>query len=229
MRITMNLLKAVHLNDWSMIDQLNEAQALEPLELRKEQEAVIIARIKKLAKDPKEQFPNALALVHRSYEEQEWERQDSIGDIVRPSPSDRKAWAQYEDMIKVAVKMLSKFRGSKGDWRSDAFDTVPTNQRASMGSMAAARVSESTIRSNWQSLAMLNIVMEAVHDDDTTFRNNGVYENTTLGAVADRVVVDASELGYIVTEGASTDDSISLTIYDDQCEVVDCVKLCLQD
>lgn len=220
----MDLLKAAYSNTWEAFDQLNEEQALEPLELRVEQEAVIIARIKKLAKDPAEHFPNALALVHKSYEEQEWERQSSIGDIVRPSPSDRKAWEQYEGMIKLAVKVLSKFRGSKGDWRTDRFDTVPTNQRASMSSMAGARVKE-TVEVRWDSIKDLDIMMESFVEQDSTYQNDCSFFDTTIGSVADKISADASNLGFIVAETESTECTMLLILYNEQCNVVDRIQL----
>lgn len=136
---------------------------LEPLELSKEQENVVIARMKKLAKDPEYDFANALELVHKSYQQQDWERQKVIGDLVRPSPPDRAAWTQYEKFIQLAVKLLSKYRGVNGLWRSERYDTVPTNQRASMGSMAASRIKNETIMKQVKT----PMIVEAVHKCNT--------------------------------------------------------------
>lgn len=220
----MDLLRAAYTNDWSAF--IKESADLEPLQLSKEEEHVVIARIKKLARDPAMSFSNALELAHRGYEEQEWERQSAIGDLVRPSPSDRAAWEQYEEFIQLAVKLLAKYRGTKGDWRTDKFDTVTTNQRASMGSMAAARVKES-YNVEWESLAELNIVCEEYMANDKMFRNNGIVEASTPEAVGDMIASElaTSKPDWIVTEGPATDGSFNLFIYDENCDVVDKISI----
>lgn len=219
----MDFLRAVYTGDWK---SLTESKELEPLELSKEEEHVVIARIKKLARDPALKFANALELVHRGYEEQEWERQSAIGDLVRPSPSDRAAWEQYEKFIQLAVKLLAKYRGIKGDWRTDRFDTVPTNQRASMGSMAAARVKEGVVI-QWDSLVGLNIVCESHIANDNLFKNNCIVENTSLEAAADKIANDVSKKypDYIVAEGNHSSNIMELYVYDAECNIVDVAVL----
>lgn len=211
----MQLLKAMYTDDWSELIQ--ESADLEPLELSKEEEHVVIARIKKLARDPAHNFSNALELVHRGYEEQEWERQSAIGDLVRPTPSDRAGWEQYEQFIQLAVKLLAKYRGVKGDWRTDRFDTVTTNQRASMGSMAAARVKES-FNIEWKSLQGLNIVMEQYMESDSLFRNNGIIEEKSFDSVADRVAhcVMETKPEWFVAEGPSDSSYSTFYVYDQE-------------
>lgn len=164
---------------------------LEPLELSKEQENVVIARMKKLAKDPQYQFANALELVHQSYQQQPWERQKVIGDLVRPSPPDRAAWKQYEKFIQLAVKLLAKYRGVNGLWRSERYDTIPTNQRASMGSMAASRIKGESVIKQIRS----PLIMEAVHGCGTVEQ---------LVASIQRVINECTNNHYtyqILTEG----------------------------
>lgn len=170
----MELLKHARSGDWEEYEQLQEyrySKDLEPLELTKEEELTVISRMKKIAKDFSIKIPNALKLVHLGYEEQEWERQDAIGSLTRPSPTDKKAWKQYEKFIELSVKLLMKYRGADGEWRSDRYDTVPTNSRSSMASMAAGEVSESYCVT-WDSLSELNVALEEAHEKSPLFRNN---------------------------------------------------------
>jgi hypothetical protein len=120
-------------------------KVLEPKELTKEEELIVISRMKKMAKDPKYKFANALELVHQSYLRQPFERQTVVGDLVRPTPTDRAAWKQYESFIELAVKLLAKYRGIDGDWRTDKFASLPVNYRSSIASTAAAKVKEGYI------------------------------------------------------------------------------------
>lgn len=222
----MDLLRAVYTD--KLDDYLAEFAKgdLEPLELSKEEEHVVIARIKKLARDPAESFSNALELVHRGYQEQEWERQSAIGDLVRPTPSDRAGWEQYEQFIQLAVKLLAKYRGVKGDWRTDKFDTVTTNQRASMGSMAAARVKES-YRVEWKSLQELNIVMEQYTDNDTMFRNNGIIEGMSVESIADKIAADVNKTKpeWFVAEGPTDGNSSTFYVYGEEGDEMDSITI----
>lgn len=225
----MDLLKAAYSDDWDTYDhdRIMEAQsgALEPLELSKMEEHIIIARMKKIVRDPAIKIANALELVHLSYQEQDWERQETVGDIVRPTPADRKAWAQYEQMITTAVQLLAKYRGVKGDWRTDRFDTIPTNQRSSMASMAAARVKES-IQVEWETTKSLGILAETFTPASKMYRIPGVCENATIGNVADRIAKEVDErFGYVVAEGISNDTSMTLFVYDHRANIVDTVQL----
>lgn len=222
----MSLLRAFHTN--TVDEYLTEFSQtnLEPLELDKSEEHAVIARIKKLARDPAQEFPNALALVHKGYQQQKWEEESIIGDLVRPTPSDRAAWDQYEEFIKLAVKLLAKYRGPKGDWRTDRFLTVTTNQRASMGSMAAARVVEH-ISVQWTSLSNLNIICEELLPNDGLFRNNCIVTESGLDTVADKLAMSVAKThpDYIVVEGNQSPHIMEVIVYNKDCDVVDVAVL----
>ena len=95
----MKVLQAFLTGNYDSLIQESANKPLAPLELSKLEENIIVARMKKLAKDPAEQFANALELVHKSYLEQDWERQSEYGDFVRPTPGDKEAWKQYESFF----------------------------------------------------------------------------------------------------------------------------------
>lgn len=67
--------------------------------------------IREGAKDKEQKWANALELVHKAYE---------VAQIQRPTPDMKDAWQQYEDLLKFAVKELTKHRGIDGDWRMSA-------------------------------------------------------------------------------------------------------------
>lgn len=195
----MSILNALHTGDWSQYNEAGESnEQLEPLELRSIEQDIVIARMKKLAKDPSVDPSNALDLVHMSYQEQEWERQSTVGDITRPTPADRKAWEQYEKFIQLAVQLLSKYRGIDGAWRSNRYDTIPTNSRSSMASMAAASVKES-ITVKWDSAKDLNLVMESFDSHDHTFGIDGVLDGTIDMAI-ERIVNDIVDRNMVALE-----------------------------
>jgi hypothetical protein len=224
----MSLLRAFYTDTVDQYIAESKGPDLEPLELSKPEEHAVIARIKKLARDPNENFPNALALVHKGYEEPQWEKDGAggIGDLVRPTPADRAAWEQYEEFIKLAVKLLAKYRGAKGDWRTDRFDLVTTNHRASMGSMAAARVVEQ-VSVHWKSLSDLNIVCEELLPNDGLFRNDCIVTESGLDAVADKLAMSIAKThpDYIVAEGNQSPHIMEVIIYDKDCDVVDVAVL----
>lgn len=169
-----SILEAIWTNNWSNVSEASASVALEPLELTTMEQQVVIARMKKLAKDPACTFANALDLVHRSYQKQEWERQHTIGELARPSYTNKKAWKQYEEFIELAVRLLSKYRGVNGDWRTNAFASVPTNDRASMGSMMAAKVGESATIT-WKSSEHLQMVAEQYDPTTSIFQINCIF------------------------------------------------------
>ena len=68
-------------------------------------------RIRKGAEDTNQNWANALELVHTSYENEE---------VVRPEPSWKDAWKQYEENLAYAVQQLATNRGMDGDWRMSA-------------------------------------------------------------------------------------------------------------
>jgi hypothetical protein len=77
-----------------------------------------IKEIKKLIKDGAEdldkEWVNALELVQQAYK---------VAGVERPTPSERSAWEQYEEMLVVGVEELSKNRKNNKDWKmsSDVF------------------------------------------------------------------------------------------------------------
>lgn len=206
----MTLLQALHNNDVSLLE-LSVNTALDPLELSRLEQEIVIARMKKLAKDSSISFPNALKLVHKSYEEQEWERQNDHGDFARPQPSNKKAWEQYEKFIQLSVQLLSKHRGPKGDWRTDRFATIPTSDRSSMGSMAAAKIGEQW-DVIWDNPNKSNLILEFLDDQSIFKRNMNV--QITFESLIQHIVEECETLGLIVTEGQSTDTTCMLHIYD---------------
>lgn len=68
----------------------------------------IKSKIRKGAEDLKQQWANALELVHKAY--------DTEG-VQRPDPTMETAWKQYEENLQYAVQQLAKNRGIDGDWR----------------------------------------------------------------------------------------------------------------
>ena len=72
------------------------------------------------AKDTNQLWANALELVHKAYE---------ITQVQRPEITMDGAWKQYEENIEFAVKVLSKFRGVDGEWRSTAITTEGEDAR----------------------------------------------------------------------------------------------------
>lgn len=73
----------------------------------------VVAEIKKNisagAKDLEQNWKNALELVHKAYQ---------VSNVGRPTPDQKGAWKQYEDMIQHGVRQLSSNRGLAGAWRS---------------------------------------------------------------------------------------------------------------
>ncbi|MFY0656214.1 MAG: hypothetical protein JXR12_05620 [Neptunomonas phycophila] len=220
----MKLLKAAYTNNWESLNELASKEQLEPLELRPTEEAVVIARMKKLAKDPAVEPANALELVHMSYAEQEWERQSTIGDLVRPTPADRKAWAQYEKFIQLAVELLSKYRGIDGAWRSNRYDTVPTNDRSSMASMAAAAVKESFV-ARWNSAKDLNLAADLFEANEVTYGIDGLFECADIFDVIQRVVGDIESKGYVAMEECIDEKSYIIHIHDSEANEIDTVSI----
>lgn len=67
--------------------------------------------IKKGAKDLAQAWKNVFELVHTAYH---------VANVRRPTPDQKGAWQQYEEMLKVGVKALADTRGLSGTWRSSA-------------------------------------------------------------------------------------------------------------
>lgn len=64
--------------------------------------------IRKGANDLEQEWANALELVHKAYQ---------VANVRRPSPDQKGAWRQYEELIQFAVRELYKTRGINGKWR----------------------------------------------------------------------------------------------------------------
>lgn len=64
--------------------------------------------IRKGAGDLEQDWANALELVHKAYQ---------VANVRRPSPDQKGAWKQYEELIQFGVRELYKTRGIDGKWR----------------------------------------------------------------------------------------------------------------
>lgn len=210
----MDMFRALYKGEWDRL--VEENVPLEPLELSKLEFDIVVARMKKLAKDSAYKCANALQLVHDSYKEQEWERQNDHGDFQRPTPTDRKAWEQYEKMIALAVKLLSKYRGVKGDWRTDRFQAVPTNDRASMGSMMAAQVE--SFKVSWTN-SVKDVILESL-DDCTLIHRSGDFR-VNLEKYFEKLEQECNEYDYVMMEG----ENYEIHIYDFEGTLVDTAKI----
>lgn len=217
------MLNAFLSNDWTAITE-SANKPLEPLELSKLEQSIIIARMKKLAKDPAFYFANALELVHNAYQEQDWERQSEYGDFVRPKPSDQNAWKQYEEMIQNAVQLLSKYRGINGDWRTDRFVTVPTNDRASMGSMAAASIGEG-IRITWKSLGSQVLTETAQLSDIDDIKQNMDMTNCSTDDILERLEQYCTKHDLVLAEGDCDETYATMYVYSLEAELIDTIIL----
>ena len=73
----------------------------------------VIGEIRKLirkgAVDLEQKWANALELVHKAYQ---------VANVRRPSPSQKGAWKQYEELIQFGVRELFRTRGIDGEWRT---------------------------------------------------------------------------------------------------------------
>ncbi len=107
-----------------LIQESAESKTLERLTTLPE---VVISELKKLirsgARDLQQQWADSLELINTAYH---------VSKIRRPSPSQKGAWRQYEELIKYGVGQMFAARGNKGSWRkSDVVyseSTVPTIQ-----------------------------------------------------------------------------------------------------
>lgn len=68
----------------------------------------IKSNIRAGAKDLEQKWKNALELVHKAYQ---------VTSVRRPTPEQKGAWKQYEELIRFGVQQLSATRGIDGDWR----------------------------------------------------------------------------------------------------------------
>lgn len=69
----------------------------------------IKSNISKGANDLQQNWKNALELVHKAYQ---------VSNVRRPTPDQRGAWKQYEQLIQVGVRALTQARGIDGEWRT---------------------------------------------------------------------------------------------------------------
>jgi len=61
--------------------------------------------------DIPDDWDSALELVHWAFD---------ASEVERPAPSQKETWKQYVNILQHAVRMLSRFRGLDGDWRSSS-------------------------------------------------------------------------------------------------------------
>lgn len=75
----------------------------------------VVAELKKKiregAKDLVQMWKDALELVHTAY---------AVCNIRRPTPDEKGAWKQYEEMIRFGVRQLAATRGIDGPWRTSS-------------------------------------------------------------------------------------------------------------
>jgi hypothetical protein len=69
----------------------------------------IKSNIRKGAQDLEQKWKNALELVHKAYQ---------VSNVRRPTPDQKGAWKQYEQMIQHGVRQLVAARGLNGEWRT---------------------------------------------------------------------------------------------------------------
>lgn len=68
-------------------------------------------KIREGAKDLVQMWKDALELVHTAYH---------VSNIRRPTPDEKGAWKQYEELIRFGVRQLAATRGIDGPWRTSA-------------------------------------------------------------------------------------------------------------
>jgi len=71
----------------------------------------ITGLIRKGAKDLQQAWKNVFELVHTAYH---------VANVKRPTPDQKGAWKQYEDLLRIGVKALADTRGLSGTWRSSS-------------------------------------------------------------------------------------------------------------
>lgn len=69
----------------------------------------ITGLIRKGAKDLQQAWKNVFELVHTAYH---------VANVKRPTPGQKGAWKQYEELLRVGVKALADNRGMSGEWRT---------------------------------------------------------------------------------------------------------------
>jgi hypothetical protein len=94
---------------------INESSALKYDEQLTALPEAVIGELKKLIKkgasDLNQNWENAAELVNTAYH---------ISRIRRPTPEQRGAWKQYEELIRVGVQSLYANRGATAGWRSSS-------------------------------------------------------------------------------------------------------------
>ncbi len=94
---------------FSQFVSLTEAQ--EDTRLPQSVISEISGLIKKGAKDLAQAWKNVFELVHTAYH---------VANVRRPTPEQKGAWKQYEEMLKVGVRALADTRGLSGKWRTSS-------------------------------------------------------------------------------------------------------------
>lgn len=119
-------IRAIMTKESSFIDYLvteaNDLSSLPDIALSE-----IKNNIRAGAKDLTQQWKNALELVHKAYQ---------VANMRRPTPDQKGAWKQYEDMIKYGVQQLTATRGLDGEWR---MTNVLVREAADGGRLAKRR------------------------------------------------------------------------------------------
>lgn len=87
---------------------MNEADKSQDTRLPASVIGEIASLVRKGAKDLAQAWKNAVELVHTAYH---------VANVKRPTPDQKGAWKQYEDLLRTGVKALADTRGLSGDWR----------------------------------------------------------------------------------------------------------------
>lgn len=69
----------------------------------------IKGNISKGSKDLEQQWKNALELVYKAYQ---------VSGVRRPTPNEKGAWKQFEELLRFGVQQLAATRGRDGKWRT---------------------------------------------------------------------------------------------------------------
>ena len=69
----------------------------------------IRTNIRKGASDLEQKWKHALELVYKAYQ---------VADVRRPTPNEKGAWRQFEELLRDGVKALASARGLSGEWRT---------------------------------------------------------------------------------------------------------------
>lgn len=94
-----------HINESAIVTEADKSQ---DTRLPASVVGEISGLIKKGAKDLAQAWKNAVELTHTAYH---------VANVKRPTPAQKGAWKQYEELLRVGVKSLADNRGLSGNWR----------------------------------------------------------------------------------------------------------------